>query len=281
MAREISVIETQITDQVAADPVLSLNLTSTSKRAIWRLWAFVVATAIAILEQLMDQNKIEVETLVSQAAPGTPQWLQAQVFKFQYSSTVPQVIQLINLAPQYPTVDPSLRIVTRCSVTTDLANIVTIKTAKNEPPEALVSLELDALASYIRQMGVAGIQYNVVSLAADRLYVGAQVYYTGLFSSVIKTNVILAIDNYLAGIPFNGQIKVSELEEAILDVDGVNDVILQNVVARAESTAFGSGTALVNGNTLSSRLWPTLAGYAISEDTAGQTLADSLTFISQ
>jgi hypothetical protein len=281
MAREISVIETQITDLVAADPILSLNLTSTSKRAIWRLWAFVVAVAISILEQLMDQNKIEVETLVSQAAPGTPQWLQAQVFKFQYSSTSPQVIQLISLAPQYPTVDPSLRIVTRCSVTTDLANIVTVKTAKNEPPEALASLELDALASYIHQIGVAGIQYNVVSLAADRLYVQAQVYYTGLFSSVIKTNVILAIDNYLAGIPFNGQIKVSELEEAILGVDGVNDVILQNVVARAESTAFGSGTALVVGNTLSSRLWPTLAGYAISEDTAGQTLADSLTFISQ
>jgi hypothetical protein len=281
MAREISVIETQITDQVAADPVLSLNLTSTSKRAIWRLWAFVVATAIAILEQLMDQNKVEVETLVSQAAPGTPQWLQAQVFKFQYSSTVPQVIQLINLAPQYPTVDPSLRIVTRCSVTTDLANIVTIKTAKNEPPEALASLELAALASYVNLEGVAGIQYNVVSLPPDRLYVGAQVYYTGLFSSVIKTNVILAIDAYLASIPFNGQIKVSELEETILDVDGVNDVILQNVVARADSTAFGSGTALVSGNTVNSRLWPTLAGYAISEDTAAQTLADSLTFISQ
>jgi hypothetical protein len=281
MAREISVIETQIIDSKDADPILSAKLTSTSKRAIWRLWAFVCAVAISILEQLMDQNKIEVETLVSQAAPGTPQWLQAQVFKFQYSSTSPQVIQLINLAPQYPTVDPSLRIVTRCSVTTDLANIVTVKTAKNEPPEALASLELDALASYIHQIGVAGIQYNVVSLAADRLYVQAQVYYTGLFSSVIKTNVILAIDNYLAGIPFNGQIKVSELEEAILDVDGVTDVILQNVVARADSTAFGSGTALVSGNTINSRLWPTLAGYAISEDTAGQTLADSLTFISQ
>lgn len=281
MARQISVIETQITDAVAADPVLSVNLTSTSKRAIWRLWAFISAAAIGILEQLMDQNKAEVEAIVAQAAPGTPQWLQAQVFKFQYSSATPQVIQLINLAPRYPSVDTSLRIVTRCSVTTDLANVVTVKTAKQEPPTALASLELDALASYIAQIGVAGIQYNVVSLAADRLYVQAQVYYTGLFSSVIKTNVILAIDNYLAKIPFNGQIKVSELEEAILAVDGVNDVILQNVIARADGTPFGTGTALVASQALASRLWPTLAGYAISEDTAGQTLADSLTFVSQ
>lgn len=281
MARQISVIETQILDSAAADPVLSVNLTSLSKRAIYRLWAFIVAAAIAILEQLIDQNKIEVEALVAQAAPGTPSWLQAQVFKFQYSSTTPQVIQLIDLAPQYPVVDPSLRIITRCSVTTDIANTVTIKVAKEEPPTALASLELDALTSYIAQIGVAGISYNTLSLAADRLYVQAQVFYTGLFSSVIKTNVILAIDAYLASIPFNGQIKVSSLEEAILDVDGVTDVILQNVVARANATAFGSGTGLVISNALVGRLWPTLAGYAISEDTAGQTLADSLTFISQ
>jgi hypothetical protein len=281
MARQISVIETQITDAVAADPVLSVQLTSTSKRAIWRLWAFIVAACVGILEQLMDQNKAEVEALIAQAAPGTPQWLQAQVFKFQYSATTPQVIQLINLAPQYPVVDPTLRIVTRCSVTTDLANVVTIKTAKQEPPTALDNLELSALASYINQVGVAGIQYNVVSLLADRLFVDAQVFYTGLFSSVIKSNVILAIDNYLASIPFNGQIKVSELEKAILAVDGVVDVILHNVIARAQATAFGSGTALVQNNAVAGRLWPTVAGYAISEDTAGQTLADTLTFVSQ
>jgi hypothetical protein len=281
MARQISVIETQITDAVAADSVLNIQLTSTSKRAIWRLWAFIVAAAIGILEQLMDQNKIEVEALVAQAAPGTPQWLQAQVFKFQYSSTTPQVIQLINLAPQYPIIDPSLRIVTRCSVTTDLANVVTIKVAKNEPPEKLNNGELDALVSYINQIGVAGIQCNVISNEADRIFVSAQIFYTGLFSSVIKSNVILAINNYLAGIPFNGQVKVSELETAILNVDGVTDVVLQDVSARAESTTFGSGTSLVSGSSVSSRLWPTIAGYAISEDTAGQTLADTLTFISQ
>lgn len=281
MARLVQVIETQILDAAAADATLSANLISLSKRAIYRLWAFIVAAGIAILEQLMDQNKTEVETLVSQAAPGTPSWIQAQILKFQYSSTSPQVVQLINLAPQYPIVDPSLRIITRCSVTTDISNTVTIKVAKGSPPVALASLEKDALTSYVAQTGVAGISYNVLSLAADRLYVQAQVFYTGLFSSVIKTNVILAINNYLASIPFNGQIKVSALEQAILDVDGVTDVVLQNVVARANATAFGGGTGLVIGNALVGRFWPTLAGYAISEDTVGQTLADSLIFQSQ
>jgi hypothetical protein len=229
----------------------------------------------------MDQNKTEVENLVSQAAPGTPQWLQSQVLKFQYSSTSPQVIQLIAFAPKYPIVDLSLRIITRCSVTTDISNTVTIKVAKGFPPQALSFLELDALTSYVNQIGVAGISYNVLSQAADRLYVQAQIFYTGLFSSVIKTNVILAINAYLASIPFNGQIKVSDLERAILGVSGVTDVILQNVFARAAATAFGSGTGLVISNALVGRIWPTQGGYAITEDSLGNTLTDSLTFISQ
>ncbi len=279
MARAISVIQKQMLDAVVADPVLSVNLTSQSKRAIFRLWTFIVATAIGIFEQILDEFKKAVEAQVAQAAPGTPQWLQAQVFKFQYSASVPQVIQLINLAPQYPIPDASLRIITRCSVTTDVANNVTVKVAKSEPPTLLSSPEYDALASYLAVIGVAGPSINLISSAADRLYVQAQIYYTGLFSAVIKTNVIAAINAYLAGIPFNGRIKLSDLELAIKAVAGVDDVVFQNVRARADATAYPGGTALVIGNTVASRFWPTLAGYAISEDTGGGTLADSLTFI--
>lgn len=281
MARQISVIQQQILDDVNADPVLSQNLTSSSKRAIYRLWSFIVATAIGIFEQIIDVFTAAVEAKVAQAAPGTPTWLQAQVFNFQYSSTSPQVIQLINLAPQYPVVDPTLRIITRCSVTTDISNTVTIKVAKSNPPQALTSGELSALQSYINTIGTGGVSYNCLSQDPDRLYAQAQIFYSGLFSSVIKSNVITAINNYLAAIPFNGRIKVSDLELAILAVDGVQDVILQNVVARPAATAYPGGTALVTGNTLASRYWPTLAGYAISEDTVGGTLADSLTFIPQ
>lgn len=281
MARSIDTIQKQIIDSKNADPVLNARLTSTSKRAIWRLWTYITAVAINLLEQAIDIMLAVIEAFVAVAAPGTPPWLQDKAFKFQYSSTVPQVVQLINLAPVYPVVDASLRIVTRCSVTTDVNNTVTIKVAKGNPPQALASLELDALQSYFDVMAVAGVSYNVTSSPPDRLYVDADVYYTGLYAAVIQTNVIAAIDAYLAGIPFNGRIKVSDLELAIKAVPGVEDVVFKNVVARADATAYGSGTALVLNNTLASRFWPTISGYAISEDTATHTLADSLTFIPQ
>lgn len=281
MARSIATIQKQIIDSKNADPVLSTRLTSTSKRAIWRLWTFITAVAINLLEQAVDIMVAVIEAMVAKASPATPQWLQDQVFKFQYSSTTPQVVQLINFAPVYPVVDATLRIVTRCSVTTDVNNTVTIKVAKNEPPQALAGLELSALQSYIDVIGAAGVSYNVVSLAPDRLYVEADIYYTGLYASVIQTDVIAAINAYIAGIPFNGRIRVSDLEIAIKAVSGVEDVVFHNVYARAAATAYGSGTALVVSNTLASRFWPTLAGYAISEDTATHTLADSLNFIPQ
>lgn len=281
MARSIATIQKQITDAVAADAVLGTKLTSTSKRAIWRLWTFITAVSVNVLEQAIDVMTAIIEAIVATGAPGTPTWLQAQVFKFQYSATTPQVAQLINFAVVYPVVDATLRIITRCSVTTDVNNTVTIKVAKGEPPAALAALELSALQSYIQLQGVAGVSYNCISNDPDRLYVQADVYYVGLYSSVIQTNVIAAINSYIAGIPFNGRIKVSDLELAIKAVAGVEDVVFHNVVARASATPYGSGTALVSSNSLASRYWPTVAGYAISEDNAGHTLTDSLTFIPQ
>lgn len=279
MARSISLIQQQILDNVAADRTLSTLLTSTSKRAIYRLWTFVVAVAVNVLEQLIDIFKAIIEAIAASAAPGSPAWLQAQVLKFQYSDAVPQVAQLINFAPQYPVVDSSLRIITRCSITTDLANNVLIKTATGTTPGALTGPQIAALAAYIKVMGVAGITYTNQSGAADRIYIDAEVFYLGQYGSAIILAVQTAIAAYLSALPFNGVLKVADLEAAIRTVPGVDDVLLRNVIARDAGTAYGAGTALVLNNQVASRLWNTVSGYIINEDTSGATIADSLLFI--
>lgn len=281
MARSISDIQTSMLDAIAADSVLSTLLTSTSRRAIFRLFTYVVAVAINGLEQLIDIFKAEVEAIAAAAAPATPAWLQDQILKFQYSATNPQVIQLINFAPAYPVIDELLRIITRCSVTTNLSNNVLIKVATGEPPAALSAPQLAALQSYVNEIGIAGVIYNVTSEASDKLFVEANVYYDGQYSAVISANVIEAIENFLAAIPFNGQMKISDLEEAITGVEGVNDVVLVNVKARSNATAFASGSFLVQDQQTIGRLWSTIAGYMVGETDSGNTLADSLTFIAE
>jgi hypothetical protein len=281
MARSVDEIQKAIITDVASQPELVTLTNNTSRRAIWRLWTWVTASAIALLEQLLDIFKTEVETTVSLSAPQTAQWVQDKVLKFQYSATDPQVVQLIDLVPQYPVVNADLRIVSRCSVKSNINNAVLIKVAKNNPPEALASGELSALQSYVDIIGVAGINYIVSSTASDKIYIDATIYYNGMYTVGISDAVISAIDNYLATIPFDGVVKLLDLEFAIRSVTGVNDVVLNNVKARNDATPLSSATYLVQNETLVGRLWATVSGYIVGETTSGNTLTDTLTFISE
>ncbi len=279
MARTVAQIQKQMTDAIAADSVLSPLLTSTSKRAIWLLFTFVIAASIAIFEQILDIFTTNIEATVAAAAPSTGSWLQRQISLFQYSDTSPQVVQLINFAPVYPVVDATLRVITRSSITTDIANNVIVKVAIGNPPGAAGAPIVSALQSYLNIVGAEGISYTVRSNDADRIYIDAIIFYSGLYSSVIQANVIQAINNYLANLPFNGNLKISDIELAIRSVVGVTDVILQNIRARADTMVFADGIFLVLNNATIARLWPTQAGYIIAEDTVGQTFTDSLQFI--
>lgn len=266
-------------DNIAADTTLGTLLTSTSKRAIYRLFTYIVAVAINALEQLIDIFTASVEDIATKAAPATSSWLQNQILKFQYSATTPQVIQLVNYAPAYPIVDETLRIISRCSVTTNLSSSVLIKVATGSTPAALSAPQLSALQSYVSQIGIAGVNYSVTSDTSDKLYVQANVYYLGQYSAVISANVVAAIEAYLSAIPFNGQVKITDIEDAITGVEGVTDVVLVNVRARGNATAFSSGSFLVQNQQTIGRLWATVAGYIVGETTASNTLTDTLTFI--
>lgn len=217
---------------------------------------------------------------IAAAIPNTKAWLTAKVFEFQYDDTNPQILYLDNYAPKYPTAAPQLRIVTRCSVVATIANRVVVKVAKNNPPEALDSTQIASLQDYVNTIGTAGISYTVTSTAADKIYIDADIYYNGQYSSLIQSSVTDAINGYLAALPFNGILKISDIEIAIRNVEGVSDCLINNLKLRDDATVFADGTFLVQNKTVISRLFPTIAGYVVGEDTAGQTLLDSLNFMS-
>ena len=293
MARSVATIKAQILASFTANPNLVYTdsngivqplTNNTSAYSIFGAIAFCVATCIAIFEQLLDLFVVQVEAIVAASSAASTLWIQAKMFQFQYSASNPQIVQLIDTVPQYPVVDTTLCIITACSVTVDLSRTVNIKVAKGNPYQALATAEINAAQTYIDTIGDAGIDYEVISLAPDRLYIGATVYFNGQYSSVIQTNVIAALNAYLqtlSVINFNGSIKMSDLENVIRGVVGVNDVIMNNVSARPNATAFGGGVQLIVNNTLIARIYNSAAGYMIQEDTAGQTFADSITFIAQ
>lgn len=284
-ARSVDQINAYIVDALVTNfAVIGITIDPTlwSKRNLLRALCYTVAIGQALMEQLQDVFTTTIEAVVSTAAAASAAWVQAKMFAFQYSATNPQVIALINTAPVYPVVDPTLQIITACSVTSDISNVVAVKIAKGNPFTALSSPELSSAQGYINTIGVAGIKYEVISLSPDQIYVQADIYYQGQYAALIQSSVIDTINAWLqqqAVNNFNGKIKISDLEETIRNITGVNDVVLKNVRGRAATDAFSAGIDLVLGTAVIQRQWSTIAGYTISEQTAGKTLADSLNFI--
>lgn len=294
MARSIQTIYNEIIASVQSDTNLydpsnpdpnKRGLTSTSRVAIWRLWAWIVATAQALLEQLIDTYKVEIETIVDRAPAGNGLWLQHQVFNFQYSSTDPQIIQFdtSNFYPYYPTVSTQLRIVTQCSVTTLPNKVVSVKVAKGgTTPTPLDANELSALTSYLSLINFSGVYFNLISDNPDLMYLGVDVYYNGAFSAVIQTNVEQAINNYLTNANsnyFNYTTYLSKIVDIIQSVDGVNDVVLRQVEVRPHFVAVANAYVMVDNYQTFLRQYNPYAGYMIPDTATGRTLNDSISYV--
>lgn len=267
-------------DAQASETSLS-SLNSPSATSIYKLWKFITATIINYLEQLWDLYKVSIETTIANGAVGSPAWLQAQILKFQYSATVPQVLTLINFSPSYTKVDTTLRLITRSSVKTMANKTISVKVAKSDPPVALTTTELNSLKGYLSDIGFAGTQTNTYSYNSDKLYLVANIYYNGQYASVISATVIAAINDYFSRIPFDGTLKLLTLEDYIQKVAGVTDVVIVNCAVRADTTAFASKTFLVSASTTIYPTYALFAGYVVGETTVGNTLADTLVFIAQ
>jgi len=300
MARSVDTINASIVAQIQSSGIV--DTTTWSKRNIVRLLCYIFATCAAYIEQMMDALQANLEVTASQTPAASRLWIQAKMFQFQYSSssTTPQIIQLTNLIPQYPIVDPTLQIIKACSVDSVVPNEVIIKVAKlysdNVTLIALTTDEANAAQSYINTVGDAGVQYQLISQAPDLIYIAANIYFTGQYST-ISANVITALTNFLQNLSltnFDGAIKVSDLEGIIKGVTGVNDVTLIKVIIRPSTVAFSltptnQAQILVNPTISDStksavinRQWKTIAGYCTGEPIgSGYDLASTLNFIAE
>lgn len=213
------------------------DLTSTSKVAVWRLWAWVMAAAIYLHESLWDIFKKEIEDLAAAAIPGTARWLRDQCYIFQLG----YALQWINNKYQYSVIDPAARIVQRAAVV-DTGGQVTIKVAKlvGTTVTPLSTPELNAFDAYINQIKFAGTQTVVISRTADLLRIYMDIYYDplvldatgGLLSNPTVKPAEDAINNYISNLPFNGELVLTKLIDAVQQALGVTDPVLQTAEAR-------------------------------------------------
>ena len=268
----IAQIEARLLANLKSKPPFSTSNMSPSAVALWSNIQSTIATEFSLLQNLMNIFESEVEAIIGKVTTPTDAWWQKQILLWQYSSTNPQVIQLdtTNFFPYYAVVNAAYRLISNCSVVTTGNNIIQIKVTNNGA--ILTAPETTALTAYINSIAPAGIQWTIVNELPDRLYVNAQIYYNGQYAPVISSTVISALDSYLKNIPFDGIVKISEIEDTIQAVPGVTDVVINSVAARRNITPFANKTTFT-------RFYSTYSGQIIQEDTGGQTFANTLTFI--
>jgi len=288
MARTIQQIQDQIIETKNSYSDLD-GLNSPSQTAIWRLWTFIVAVSISFLEQIIDLFKVDIETKLTNRVAGTRNWISDNVRLFQYSLTDPQAI-IISAGTYeigYPVYNASYQIITQVALEVLTNNLVQIKVAKKSPPEPLDALEKIALDSYITEIMPAGIQTLLISENSDKIYMTGTVYYNGMYSAIIQTNVESTINDYLENFPFGGRFVLTELIETLLQIDGVNDVKFTRVTARRDYTTFNTLTNeqiyVLEGSALdvNNRFYNTYSGYMATETTTGYTISDSINYTAQ
>ena len=279
MARTVAQIKQTMIDAKNAESALS-GLTSTSQTAKWNLYFFIVASCIALFEQLQDLFKQDLEAIAASAAPSTPQWTRNKVMKFQTGDIAE--LNTDTFVIEYPTINTANQIITRCAVVTAPNRTVLIKVAKSDPPVPLSVGEESELDAYIETWNPAGIVYVIVNEDSDKLEVDADIYYNGQFTGVIQANVEAALEAYMANLPFNGVVSNQSIVDAIQAVDGVVNVSLNKVLIRKDTDAYGAGTTLYNLSMgVDSVQYQTFSGYVEEETTSSHTFADTLNYIVQ
>lgn len=208
------------------------DINSTSRIAIWRLWAFITAVALHYHEKIFDQHKVEVENIAANLRAGKLQWYAAEAMKFQYGYG----ITFNNNTYRYYYIDTqsedaiASRIISKVSVKEVISPNFTgieIKVAKGEGTELdkLKPEERDSFETYMYRIGFAGIPLSIISTEADKIRYNINVYFDGVLpQSDVMTLVEQTIKDYLKSIEFDGILYRNKLIDALQALSAIRDV---------------------------------------------------------
>lgn len=209
---------------------LRTDISSGSRVSVWRLFAWLFAYASKVQQDLFERYRKDVFDLSRDGHYGTRFWYIAKAKAFQLG----HVLVMDSLDGGYAVDDPDARIVTHAAVA-ERANLVVVKVAKGTtaPLEKLEPVELSAVNDYFQHLRPT---VQVVTLTADPDAVkitGTVVYDPETPIMAVQSAVRQALDTYLATLDFGGVMRLTDMRNAMLAVEGVVDVVFTLVEARS------------------------------------------------
>lgn len=266
MARTIKQIKKSMTDQFMADPVLrekyglAANDTfdgSFSAVSFESILFGIVAAAIYTLEAIFDAFRREIDTKIADSVVASIPWYHKICLEYQHGDNL--VLNEATSEYVYELIDDSKKLV-KFAACRDRGGGVYILVAKEGAdgyPEALSNDVLTAFREYVNRRKPAGVITDVYSYNPDDITLSIRVQYNPILlnsdGSLITDPSVFpvedAVNNYLASILYGGTFNRNKLIDAVQSVEGVQDLILGEVSAKASAA---QSYSVVEGNNYTS-----------------------------
>lgn len=252
MARSIQDIQQLIYAQKAQEPALE-NLNSTSKVAIWRLWVYIISVAIWSLEKLFDLHRTDINKRLTELKPHTARWYRSKALAFQYGFSLSLESDKYN--NQWLT-DEQIEAskIIKYSAVVESKNegrlIVKIAGEQGDTLQPITDVQRKSFEAYLQEIKDAGVRLSVVNYQPDVLHLQMKIVYDPLVldsngQSITKATkpVEETIKSYLKRLPFNGELVLAHLIDALQQAEGVKipHLVLaqsKNITSSGEYGAF-------------------------------------------
>lgn len=230
MARTIEQIQQEIIEQKAQKESLN-ELNSTSKTAIWRLWIYITAFAIHSLERIFDKHKQELEQLIAQQKIHSARWYRQKALGFQYGFDLLPDSDVFNNQQAEPSVVENSKIIKYAAVSLPPdQSLLVVKIATESKGELapITPQQKTSFEAYLNEIKDVGVRISVINYLPDLLRLHLRIYRDPLVldengQSILtgEKPVEMALKNYLKNLPFNGELVLAHLTDALQKIDGV------------------------------------------------------------
>lgn len=251
MARTIKDIQEAIQSDFISDSTIidkyGLDTTKTfadqfSKVSIEAIFIYITALAIHLFERILDLFKEEIETKVEKNAICSVPWYHRKFLEFQYGNSLEYDSETFSY--RYASDDDSKQIIKFVAVRQiAIEGVTKLRVYLSKANKAALSAtELNAVKMYASMIGAAGTHFDIISLSPQTISCDLEITYNPMILSVEGESladggypVNDAISGYLDNILYGGVFNRTKLIDAIQEVEGVTDVVLNDVRLASET----------------------------------------------
>jgi len=236
------------------------DLDSTSKTSPWRNLLETIAFVVFNFQQAANLHMKEIGDKIANQKVPTLKWYRNEALRFQYgfellpesdqfSTTYEDNGVIVEATPEQVEASKIIKYaaVTRNKTTMERINI-SMKIAGENTDEALSDEKALAFKKYIEEIQAAGDNIVIVNFLPDILKLDFKICYDPLVllengMSIItgKFPVQDTIQRFLLNLPFNGELSVQVLREAIKATEGVDDLKELSVQSKWIEPSVGYG----------------------------------------